>query len=66
MVISIHQQILIYNDGPHRPNSDEVGPIVRCSMTVFSGVMKHASPSGSPMGESGFGGCQENDTCTTT
>jgi hypothetical protein len=27
---------------------------------AFSGLMNHASPSGSPMDESGFGGCQEN------
>ena len=33
------------------------------SGNVFSGVMNHASPSGSPMDESGFGGCQENATC---
>ena len=31
---------------------------------AFSGVMNHASPSGSPTGESGFGGCQENTTYT--
>jgi hypothetical protein len=30
---------------------------------TFSGVMNHASPSGSPTDESGFGGCQENATC---
>ena len=30
------------------------------SGNVFSGVMNHASPSGSPTDESGFGGCQEN------
>ena len=29
---------------------------------TFSGVMNHASPSGSPTDESGFGGCQENTT----
>uniref|UniRef100_UPI00358E1596 protein FAM83B-like n=1 Tax=Myxine glutinosa TaxID=7769 RepID=UPI00358E1596 len=29
------------------------------SGNAFSGVMKHASPSGSPTDESGFGGCQE-------
>ena len=29
---------------------------------MFSGVMNHVSPSGSPMDESGFGGCQENLT----
>uniref|UniRef100_A0A673XLB6 ATP-dependent DNA/RNA helicase DHX36 n=1 Tax=Salmo trutta TaxID=8032 RepID=A0A673XLB6_SALTR len=29
----------------------------------FSGVMNHASPSGSPTDKSGFGGCQENATC---
>ena len=33
------------------------------SGNVFSGVMNHASPSGSPTDESGFGGCQENATC---
>jgi hypothetical protein len=27
---------------------------------TFSGVMNHASPSGSPMEKSGVGGCQEN------
>ena len=27
---------------------------------AFSGVMNHASPSGSPMEKSGVGGCQEN------
>jgi hypothetical protein len=30
---------------------------------LFSGVMNHTSPSGSPMDESGFGGCQEDTTC---
>jgi hypothetical protein len=29
----------------------------------FLGVMKHASPSGSPTDKSGLGGCQENATC---
>ena len=29
----------------------------------FSGVMTHASPSGSPTDESGFDGCQENVWC---
>jgi hypothetical protein len=29
---------------------------------VFSGVMNHASPSGSAIDKSGFGGCQENTT----
>jgi hypothetical protein len=29
----------------------------------FSGVMNHASPSGSPTDKSGFGGSQENATC---
>ena len=33
------------------------------SGNVFSGVMNHASPSGSPTDESVFGGCQENATC---
>ena len=33
------------------------------SGNAFSGVMNHASPSGSPTDESGFGGCQENATC---
>jgi transposase len=32
------------------------------SGNAFSGVMNHASPSGSPTDESGFGGCQENAT----
>jgi hypothetical protein len=32
---------------------------------AFSGVMNHASPSGSPTDESGFGRCQENATCAT-
>ena len=30
---------------------------------ALSGVMNHASPSGSPTDESGFGGCKENATC---
>jgi hypothetical protein len=30
------------------------------SGNAFSGVKNHASPSDSPMDESGFGGCQEN------
>ena len=30
---------------------------------AFSGVMNHTSPSGSPTGGSGFGGCQEYATC---
>ena len=30
---------------------------------AFSGVMNHASPSGSLTDESGLGGCQENATC---
>ena len=41
--------------------------VVRCatirlwrSENAFSGVMDHASPSGSPADKSGFGGCQEN------
>ena len=33
------------------------------SGNAFSGVMNHASPSGSPTDKSGFGGCQENATC---
>jgi hypothetical protein len=33
------------------------------SGNAFSGVMNHASSSGSPMDLSGFGGCQENATC---
>ena len=33
------------------------------SGNAFSGVMNHTSPSGSPMVESMFGGCQENATC---
>ncbi|XP_076329813.1 uncharacterized protein LOC143235481 [Tachypleus tridentatus] len=33
------------------------------SGNVFSGVMNHASPSGSLMDKSGFGRCQENATC---
>ena len=33
------------------------------SGNTFSGVMNHASPSGSSMDESGFGGCQEKATC---
>jgi hypothetical protein len=33
------------------------------SGNTFSGVINHASPSGSPKDESGFGGCQENATC---
>jgi hypothetical protein len=32
------------------------------SGNAFSGVMNHASPSGSPTDESGFGGCQEKAT----
>ena len=33
------------------------------SENSFSGVMNHASPSGSPTDEFGFGGCQENASC---
>jgi hypothetical protein len=33
------------------------------SGNVFSGVMNHASPSGSLTDESEFGSCQENTTC---
>ena len=33
------------------------------SGNTFSGVVNHASPSGSLMDEFGFGGCQENATC---
>ena len=33
------------------------------SGNALSGVMNHASPSGSAMDESGFGGYQENTTC---
>ena len=33
------------------------------SGNAFSGVMNHASPSGSPTEKSGFGGYQENTTC---
>lgn len=35
---------------------------LQSSGNAFSGVMNHASPSGSRTDESGFGGCQENDT----
>ena len=33
------------------------------SGNAFSGVMNHASPSGSLTDESGFGGCQKNTAC---
>ena len=33
------------------------------SGNILSGVINHASPSGSPKDESGFSGCQENATC---
>jgi hypothetical protein len=33
------------------------------SGNMFSGVINHASPSGSPTDESGFGVCQKNATC---
>ena len=33
------------------------------SGNIFSGVMNHASSSGSPKDESAFDGCQENATC---
>ena len=36
------------------------------SGNAFSGMMKHASPSGSPTDKSGFGGCQENTTIEPT
>ena len=32
------------------------------SGNMFSGMMNHASPSGSPTDKPGFGGCQENAT----
>lgn len=32
---------------------------------MFSGFKNHTSPSGSPMDESGLGGCQENCTYLT-
>ena len=35
---------------------------LQSSGNMFSEVMNHASPSGSPTDESGFGGCQENAT----
>ncbi|KAI4892683.1 hypothetical protein NFI96_002009 [Prochilodus magdalenae] len=38
---------------------------VASSGGVFSGVTNHPSPSGNPMDESEFGGCQENGTCLT-
>ena len=34
------------------------------SGNVFYGVINHTSPSGSPTDKSGFGGCQENATCS--
>jgi hypothetical protein len=34
------------------------------SGNAFSGGMNHASSSGSPTDESGFGGCEENATCS--
>jgi hypothetical protein len=33
------------------------------SGNTFSGVMNYSLPYGSPIDESGFGGCQENATC---